>query len=575
MQYLKNLQTILLLALIGLSTVMAQVPEQFRLQGVARDNGQILASAAVDVRVTIYESGISAYQEIHAVSTDAFGQFGIDVGDGAPVSGSFSQIAWETAPITYDIELDAGSGYFLVGNDAFQSVPYALVARTASEMALGDLTDVFIPTPPAANQILQWNGNEWVLGNDAFTDGDSDPTNEFQALSLVGSTLSISNGNSVTIPASGSYVAGTGIAITGNVISNTGDTNPGDDIVTTSVASGDVQGTFSNLSVVALQGIPVNNLPPSTNQVLKFIGGQWVPSTDNTNDADADPSNEIQSMILSGNQLSLSNGGGTVALPTYGAGVGIFISGGNLISNSGDLNGSDDVNIGDPAGGDLGGTYPSPVVTAVQGVSFSAATPASGQVLKFSAGQWTPQDEFLSQTVDTIIYQGGAIMLQTPAGDTRAMMGIDAGNNGYLQIYDNTNTLKAGIRMNAGVGEVFGDSKNFRMDHPEDASKEIWYASLEGPEAAAYVRGTGTLTDGEGEVTFPEHFQLVANAESMTVMLTPLSGQSKGLAVVEKTATGFKVVELLEGEGDYSFDWEVKCVRQGFEHFSIIRDKQE
>lgn len=58
-------------------------------------------------------------------------------------------------------------------------------------------------------------------------------------------------------------------------------------------------------------------------------------------------------------------------------------------------------------------------------------------------------------------------------------------------------------------------------------------------------------------------------------MITPLSGQSKGLAVVEKTALGFKVVELLEGEGDYSFDWEVKCVRQGFEDFSIIREKQE
>lgn len=573
MPNLKRLQTIFLLTLIGLSTVIAQVPEQFRLQGVARDNGQILASTAIDVRVTLYESGISAYQEIHAVSTDAFGQFGIDVGDGAPVSGAFSQIAWQTAPITYDIELDAGSGFFLVGNDAFQSVPYSLVSKTASDMAISDLTDVLIINPPTANQILQWNGNEWVPGNDAFMDGDSDPTNEFQSLAITGSTLSISNGNSVTIPAS-TYTAGPGINITSGIITNSGDTNPGDDIVVTSMAGGDVSGTFSNLSVVALQGIPVNNLFPSTNQVLKFIGGQWVPSADNTNDADADPSNELQSIVLTGNQLSLSAGGGTVSLPSYTGGPGINVSG-TVVTNTGDLNPNDDVKIGDAAGGDLAGVFPNPTVAALRGVNVSSVSPTNGQVLKFVAGQWTPQDEFLTETGDTINYQGGAIILQNSAGAPRAMMGIDAGNNGFLQIYDNTNTLKAGIRMNGGVGEVFGDSKNFRMDHPEDPRKEIWYASLEGPEAAAYVRGTGTLTGGEGEVTFPEHFQLVANAESMTVMLTPLSGQSKGLAVVEKTATGFKVVELLEGEGDYSFDWEVKCVRQGFEDFSIIREKQE
>lgn len=61
----------------------------------------------------------------------------------------------------------------------------------------------------------------------------------------------------------------------------------------------------------------------------------------------------------------------------------------------------------------------------------------------------------------------------------------------------------------------------------------------------------------------------------MTVMLTPLSADSKGMAVVEKTATGFKVKELYQGTGSYGFDWEVKSVRKGFEDYQVIRQKRD
>ena len=148
-------------------------------------------------------------------------------------------------------------------------------------------------------------------------------------------------------------------------------------------------------------------------------------------------------------------------------------------------------------------------------------------------------------------------------------------DHGYLAVYDNSGA-EAGVYVNAsGQGVVWGDVKNFRMDHPTQQGKEIWYASLEGPEAAAYVRGTGQIVNGEGIVEFPEHFELVANPTTMTVTLTPLSGQSKGLAVIEKTAQGFKVVELMGGNGNYEFDWEAKAVRQGYENYRVIRDASE
>lgn len=146
---------------------------------------------------------------------------------------------------------------------------------------------------------------------------------------------------------------------------------------------------------------------------------------------------------------------------------------------------------------------------------------------------------------------------------------------GYAAVYDNAGVAQAGFYIdNNGNGVVFADLKPFRMDHPEDADKEIWYVAMEGPEAGAYTRGTATLENGEAFVPFPEHFSLLATPETMTVILTPLSIDTYGLAVVEKTDKGIRVKELKGGSGNFEFDWEVKCVRKGQENFEVIRKKQ-
>ncbi|MEL6650085.1 MAG: hypothetical protein AAFQ87_04685, partial [Bacteroidota bacterium] len=105
----------------------------------------------------------------------------------------------------------------------------------------------------------------------------------------------------------------------------------------------------------------------------------------------------------------------------------------------------------------------------------------------------------------------------------------------------------------------------FVMDHPLDPNKEIVYACIEGPEAAAYERGTIRLVNGEAEVQFSEPFTLLANAGTMTFVLTPRSANSLGLAAIEATETGFIIKELQQGNGSYEVDWEVKAVRKGFE----------
>lgn len=178
------------------------------------------------------------------------------------------------------------------------------------------------------------------------------------------------------------------------------------------------------------------------------------------------------------------------------------------------------------------------------------------------------------------ILKGGHLSVQAPnGGDLAVMASNSASNLGFVGVYNANvpgNVVEAGMLVNAsGQGVLFADQKNFKMDYPGRPDKQIWYGSLEGPELAAYIRGTGKLINGKASIEFTDHYQKVANTGTMTVILTPLSGKSKGLAVVSKKSTGFEVEELLEGSGTYDFDWEVKCVRQGYEQFEVVRNKAD
>jgi len=176
--------------------------------------------------------------------------------------------------------------------------------------------------------------------------------------------------------------------------------------------------------------------------------------------------------------------------------------------------------------------------------------------------------------------KSGTILAKGPNGIEHSFMSsATAPNLGYIGVCNSAivgSPVKAGMYTTAGnQGVIFADVKNFKMDYPGKPDKQIWYGSLEGPELAAYIRGTGKLVDGKATIDFPDHYVQVANAGTMTVMVTPLSGKSKGLAVVKKTNTNFSVEELMEGNGSYEFDWEVKCVRKGHEGFEVVRNKSD
>jgi hypothetical protein len=126
-----------------------------------------------------------------------------------------------------------------------------------------------------------------------------------------------------------------------------------------------------------------------------------------------------------------------------------------------------------------------------------------------------------------------------------------------------------------GTGQVWGQVKNFVVDHPEMPGMTITYAAVEGPEAAMFVRGTAQLRGGLAKVDLPEHFRLLASPRDMTVVLTPHSSDSLGLAREQLEPGRLVVREAQRGKGSYGFDYLVMAKRQGYEDYKVIRPWEE
>lgn len=289
--------------------------------------------------------------------------------------------------------------------------------------------------------------------------------------------------------------------------------------------------------------------------------------------------------LVSGNGKIYSNSNQDEYLPIYGT------------------NGEPNINIGGRSSGGSDHNYGSLGIYDEEGE-------ANIQAFSTDAGGWMyTRGPNNNRNIELSVLSGanypnrGAIRIRNDEGNTRAYTGVANDGVGFLNLYgqngehnfifshssghpnrgamtirDEHGNAQVSLYVNGNgdgyiaAGGASGGVKSFVMPHPERPGKDIVYACIEGPEAAAYDRGTAELINGEAFIPFSETFGIVANPETMTIMTSPWSAESKGLAVVERTEAGFRVKELYSGTGNYRFDWEVKAVRKGWEDFEVIRD---
>src|SRR5690625_1085898 len=125
-------RVLLLFGLLCMSlTAFAQIPEKFNYQGIAREtSGAALIEQDIALEIAILEGTQQIYLERHEVTTDAFGLYHVQIGDGIVLSGTFSNIAWESGDKHVRVRIDPSQGfdYEEMGTTELLSVPYALYA---------------------------------------------------------------------------------------------------------------------------------------------------------------------------------------------------------------------------------------------------------------------------------------------------------------------------------------------------------------------------------------------------------------------------------------------------------------
>ena len=131
---MKQITTILIVLMSV--TAMAQAPQKFNYQALARDTlGNPIANQSIAIRLSILSgsaSGTSVYSEVHYPITDRLGLFALEIGTGTVQLGVFDQIDWGSNKFFLQTEIDisGGSTFTFLGLTQLLSVPYALHAKT-------------------------------------------------------------------------------------------------------------------------------------------------------------------------------------------------------------------------------------------------------------------------------------------------------------------------------------------------------------------------------------------------------------------------------------------------------------
>ncbi|MCK4663320.1 MAG: hypothetical protein KAT68_10670, partial [Bacteroidales bacterium] len=257
---MKQIFTILVAVLVT-ATLWAQSPEKMSYQAVVRDaSDNLITNTYVGMQISILQGsadGTAVYVETQTPTTNANGLITIEIGEGT-TTDDFSVINWANGPYFIKTETDpaVGINYTITGTSQLLSVPYALHAKTAE-----NVTGTIIETDPV---YTEWDKSSGI----SITESQISDLDHF-------------TNTDETDPVFGASVA-SGITATDTTTWNT---------------ESDFSGDYNDLTNTP-------TIPTNVSDLANDSG--YITSPD---DADADATNEIQDLLLTGNILTITSNG--------------------------------------------------------------------------------------------------------------------------------------------------------------------------------------------------------------------------------------------------------------------------
>ncbi|MCK4677138.1 MAG: hypothetical protein KAT48_03325 [Bacteroidales bacterium] len=162
---------LLFLSLILIGSVMAQAPQSFKYQAIARnDEGVAITNATIGIRMSLISDNINGnvvYCETFSAESNGTGVFNVNIGKGTVVSGVFSAVNWGANAYFLKAEMDVmgGSDFLEMGTSQLLSVPYSLhtgsiyVYYSNDTLYIGDQYVILSGSGPPPGTVTDYDGN--------------------------------------------------------------------------------------------------------------------------------------------------------------------------------------------------------------------------------------------------------------------------------------------------------------------------------------------------------------------------------------------------------------------------------
>jgi len=294
---------LLITMLFGAMTIAQEGQKKYiNYQGVARNaDGNLMKDEPLTIGVKLdFGSSGSAYDETHELTTDANGVFSLLIGKGNVLSGEYENLPWGDFATKATVSINGNE----IGTTELMAVPHALSSADNQWHTMGD-------------DIENKNGGNVFVTGSLYASKD---------LSLAEGAAVNEFSTDITLGSNSDEIVPTQKAVKTYVDSQLGGSGGGADDQTAaevaydnSSASGLIATTTQDAidelvgsGAVDADADPTNEIQTlsfdvATNKISLTDGGEITIPTGGT-DADADPTNEIQDISLLGTELTITDG---------------------------------------------------------------------------------------------------------------------------------------------------------------------------------------------------------------------------------------------------------------------------